>query len=130
MAVSYTHLDVYKRQVLYVIQYLLYGLAIEYLVDAIFAVLYRDVGSIGVAEEIVHVAQNLLIGTNEEYTEIIWFVLLQWMKRKNVADMSVGNEVGNLSIAVAGDVLQGSVAGRTLVQTLDRHCLLYTSRCV
>lgn len=83
------------------------------------AVLYRDVGSIGVAEEIVHVAQNLLIGTNEEYTEIIWFVLLQWMKRKNVADMSVGNEVGNLSIAVAGDVLQGSVAGRTLVQTLD-----------
>ena len=35
--------------------------------------------------------------------------------------MSVGNEVGNLSIAVAGDVLQGSVAGRTLVQTLDRH---------
>ena len=35
--------------------------------------------------------------------------------------MSVGNEVRNLSIAVAGDVLQGSVAGRTLVQTLDRH---------
>ena len=88
---------------------------------SIFAVLYRDVGSIGVAEEIVHVAQNLLVGTNEEYTEIIWLVLLQWMKRKNVADMSVGNEVGNLSVAVAGDVLQGSVAGRTLVQTLDRH---------
>ena len=78
-------------------------------------------GSIGVAEEIVHVAQNLLVGTNEEYTEIIWLVLLQWMKRKNVADMSVGNEVGNLSVAVAGDVLQGSVAGRTLVQALDRH---------
>ena len=26
----------------------------DYMVDAIFAVLYRDVGSIGVAEEIVH----------------------------------------------------------------------------
>ncbi len=35
--------------------------------------------------------------------------------------MTVGNEVGYLSVAVAGDVLQGSVAGRTLVQTLDRH---------
>ena len=69
--------DELLRIVLYVIQYLLYGLAIEYLVDAIFAVLYRDVGSIGVAEEIVHVAQNLLVGTNEEYTEIIWLVLLQ-----------------------------------------------------
>ena len=30
-------------------------------------------------------------------------------------------EVGNLAVAVAGDVLQGCVAGRTLVQTLDRH---------
>ena len=35
--------------------------------------------------EIVHVAQNLLVGTNEENTEIIWLVFLQWMKRKNVA---------------------------------------------
>ena len=108
--------DELLRIVLYVIQYLLYGLAIEYLVDAIFAVLYRDVGSIGVAEEIVHVAQNLLVGTNEEYTEIIWLVLLQWMKRKNVADMSVGNEVRNLSVAVAGDVqvLVSSIGGNGL----------------
>ena len=35
--------------------------------------------------------------------------------------MTIGYEVGYLSVAVAGDVLQGSVAGRTLVQTLDRH---------
>ena len=78
-------------------------------------------GSIGVAEEIVHVAQNLLVGTYEEHTEIVWLVLLQWMKWENVADMTIGYEVGNLAVAVAGDVLQGSVAGRTLVQTLDRH---------
>ena len=78
-------------------------------------------GCIGVAEKIVHVAQNLLIGTYKEYTEIVWLVLLQRMKWENVADMTVGYEVGYLSVAVAGDVLQGSVAGRTLVQTLDRH---------
>ena len=69
----------------------------------------------------MHVAQNLLVGTNEEHTEIVWLVLLQWMKRKNIADMTIGYEVRNLSVAVAGDVLQGSVPGRTLVQTLDRH---------
>ena len=78
-------------------------------------------GSIGVAEKIVHIAQNLLVGTYEEHTEIVWLVLLQRMKRENVADMAIGYEVGNLAVAVAGDVLQGSVAGRTLVQTLDRH---------
>ena len=33
----------------------------------------------------------------------------------------IGFEGGYLSVTVAGDVLQGSVAGRTLVQTLDRH---------
>ena len=113
--------DELLRIILYVIQYLLYGLAIEYLVDAVFAVFYGNMGSIGVAEEIVHVAQNLLIGTYEEHTEIVWLVLLQRMKRKNVADMAIGYEVGYLSVAVAGDVLQGGVAGRTLVQTLDRH---------
>ena len=78
-------------------------------------------GCIGVAEKIVHVAQNLLIGTYKEYTEIVWLVLLQRMKWENVADMTVGYEVGYLSVAVAGDVLQGSVAGRALVQALDRH---------
>ena len=35
--------------------------------------------------------------------------------------MTIGYEVGYLSVAVAGDVLQGGVAGRTLVQALDRH---------
>ena len=43
------------------------------------------------------------------------------MKRENVADMTIGYEVRNLTVAVTGDVLQGSVAGRTLVQALDRH---------
>ena len=43
------------------------------------------------------------------------------MKWENVADMTIGYEVGNLAVAVAGDVLQGSVACRTLVQALDRH---------
>ena len=113
--------DELLRIVLYVIQNLLHGLAIEYLVDAVLAVLYRDVGCIGVAEEIVHIAQNLLVGTYEEHTEIVWLVLLQWMKWENVADMTIGYEVGYLAVAVAGDVLQGSVAGRTLVQALDRH---------
>ena len=31
--------------------------------------------------EKVFMAADKGVGTNEEYTEIIWFVLLQWMKR-------------------------------------------------
>ena len=78
-------------------------------------------GSIGVAEEIVHIAQNLLVGTYEEHTEIVWLVLLQWMERKYMPDMSVGYEIRYLAVAVAGDVLQGGVAGWALVQALDRN---------
>ena len=113
--------DEFFRIVLYVVQNFLYGLSVEYLVDAVLAVLHRDVGCIGVAEEIVHVAQDFLISSYEEHTEIIGFVLLQWMERKYIADMSVGHEIRYLAVAVAGDVLQGGVAGRTLVQALDRH---------
>ena len=43
------------------------------------------------------------------------------MKWEYVADMTIGHEIRYLSVAVAGDVLQGGVAGRTLVQALDRH---------
>ena len=95
---------------MYIVQNFFYGLTIKDLVYAVFAVLYRDVGGIGVAEEVVHITQNLLISSYEEHTEIVWLISLQWMEWKYMTDMSICYEIGNLAIAVASDVLQGGIA--------------------
>ena len=72
----------------------------------------------GVAEQVVHVAKNLLIGSYKEYAQIVRLVLLQCMNGQRVGVVTIGNEVRYLSVGVAGNVLQGGVARRALVQTL------------
>ena len=76
---------------------------------------------IGVAEEIVHIAQNFLIGSDEEYTEVVRLALLQRVDRQDVTGAAHGDEIRHLSVAVAGNVLQSGVACRTFVKPLDRH---------
>ena len=76
---------------------------------------------VGVAEEIVHIAQNLLIGTYKEHAKIIGLVLLECMDGQRVSVMEIGGEVGNLTIAVAGDVLNGSITCGALIESLDGH---------
>ena len=84
-------------------------------------VLHRYVDSRGVAKEVVHIAQDLLVGTYEEHTQIIGLVLLQRMDGQRVRVMAVGHEVHHLTVAVAGDILQRGITRRTLVESLDRH---------
>ena len=76
---------------------------------------------VGVAEEVMHVTQNLLIGTYKEHAEIIGLVLLECMNGQRMSVMEIGGEVSNLTITVAGDVLNGGIAGGALVESLDGH---------
>ena len=76
---------------------------------------------IGVAEQVVHVAQYFLIGTDQEHGEVIVFAFLQRMHRQAVGDMAVGHEVGDFSVRIAGDILYRGVRVRTFVQPLYRH---------
>jgi len=57
----------FLRVVLYVVENLGHGLAVYNLVYVIVSVLYADMNGGGVAEQIVHVAENFLICTDEEY---------------------------------------------------------------
>ena len=68
----------------------------------------------------MEVTENLLVGTDKEDTEIVGLLGSQAMDRQHVRDVIVGHEVGDLAVAVAGDVLDGTLAGRTLVEALDR----------
>ena len=63
--------------ILYILQHLLDRLTIENLVDVIVPVLHGDMDSRRVAKEVMHIAQNLLVGSHKEHAEIIVLILLQ-----------------------------------------------------
>ena len=84
--------------ILHVVKHLLNGLAIDNLVDVVFAVLDRDVYGIGVAEEVVHVAENFLICSDEEHSKVVVLVFPQGVYGQYVLDVAVGNEVRDLSV--------------------------------
>ena len=84
-------------------------------------ILHRDVYSSGVAKQVVHVTKNFLIGTHQKDAQVVFLALLQRVHRQRVRVVAVGSEVGYLSVRVAGDILNGGITCRTLVQALDGH---------
>ena len=76
---------------------------------------------IRVAEEVVHVAQYLLISANEEDTYIIMFALADGMQRDVVRLLSAVDVCRYLAVAVASDVLQGRAPRRLFLKPRNRH---------
>ena len=74
-----------------------------------------------IAEEVVHIAENLLVSTYEKHSEEILLAMAQGMDRQHIRQRSAGGEIRNLSVGVASDVLDGAVACGLLVETLYRH---------
>lgn len=93
------------RVVLHVVEHLFYGFSVKDLVNMILPIPDRYVGSIGISEEIMHVAEDLLIGSYEENTKIIGFILLQRVEWEHMPHVAICNEIGDFTVAVAGDVL-------------------------
>ena len=77
--------------------------------------------SIHVAEEVVHVAKDFLVGTHEEHADVVRFLFLLAMEWENMRNGLVRHEIRDFSIGVASDVLESAVVVRFLVQSMDRH---------
>ena len=110
--------DEFLRAVLHVFQHVGHGLAVDDLVDVVALFVHGDVYGVGVAKQVVEVAEDFLVGTHEENTDIIMLLVGEAMQRDGVL-RRLGDEVGDLAVAVAGDVLKGGQVGRVFVQTLD-----------
>ena len=64
--------DQFLRFVLHVFQHICHGFTVDYLLYLVTAIpVYGNVHGIGVAEEIVHVAHNLLVCTDEEHAYVV-----------------------------------------------------------
>ena len=76
---------------------------------------------IGVAEKVVHVAQNLLVCTHKEHAKVVWLCRLQLVYLQRVGLGVVVDEVSNLAVTVAGHVLDGATAVGTLIEPVYWH---------
>ena len=106
---------------MYIFQDLGNSLTIDKLVNVVTLLVNRDVNGIGITEEVVHVAENLLISANQEDTYIIRFVLHEGMNREVVRQAVSCYVSRHLSVRIAGDVLECGYPVRILVETVDRH---------
>ena len=109
------------RVVLHIFEHVGHGFAVDGLVDAVALGIHADMDGVGVAEEVVHVAQDFLVGTHEEHADVVVFALADGMERE-VRSLLVVIDVGrDLAVAVAGDVLDGRRAGGFLREAFDGH---------
>ena len=79
-----------------------------------------DVHRICVAQQVVQVAENFLVGADEECADVVLLagVLVQFESFLHVA---VVDELVDLAVGVAGDISKDAAARRLFLQAMNRH---------
>jgi hypothetical protein len=68
------------------------------------------VDGVGVAEQVVQVAEDLLVGADQEHAEVVVLAVVLGVQLEHVLDVAQVDERVDLAVGVAGDV--GQVARR------------------
>ncbi len=76
---------------------------------------------IGIAEEVVQIAKDLLVCAQQKCTENSTGSPLYVMQRKRLLHVAAIDELIHLAVRVTGDVAQNRLPGRRLVQAMDGH---------
>ena len=76
-----------------------------------------DVHRVGIAEQVVHVAKDFLIGADQEDAQHIVLTLANLVYRQAGLDRLLVDILTDLAVGVAGQVLQHGAAQRLFVQT-------------
>ena len=79
-----------------------------------------DVHGVRVAEQVVQVAEDLLVGADQEHAEVVRLAV-DGVQRQRPLDVAAVDELIDLAVRVAGDVAEHGVVRRRLVQPVDRH---------
>ncbi len=75
---------------------------------------------VGVAEQVVEVAEDLLVGADQEDAEVVGLAV-DGVQRQRALDVAAVDELVDLAVRVAGDVAEHRVVRRRRVQPVDRH---------
>ena len=76
---------------------------------------------VGVAEQVVQVAEDLLVRADEEDAEVVVLARAERVQLEHVLDVAPIDEVVDLAVGVAGDVGEHRAPRRLLVQPVDRQ---------
>mgnify|MGYP001115044621 CR=1 FL=1 len=109
--------------------HLVHNFTVNDLFDTVSFFIHRDMNGIRITKQIMHISQNLLISTHQEYSHIIRFCFLQCMYRQIMSHVTGRDKVGNFAVRVAGYILQGSRTLRFFIQSLNRHDREYLVNC-
>ena len=78
-------------------------------------VVEADVHGVRVAEQVVQVAEDFLIGADQEHAEVIRLAV-EGVQRQRPLDVAAIDELVDLAVRVAGDVAEHGVLRRPLVR--------------
>jgi hypothetical protein len=81
----------------------------------------HDIGGIGIAEQVVDIAQGLLIGADHENSQAVAFAFVQRMHGQRMAERPRLHIGIDAAVGIAGQVGDHAVTQRTFIQTRDRH---------
>src|SRR5437867_2915843 len=80
-----------------------------------------DVNCIGIAKQVVKIAEYLLICAGEENSDDVLLTVGERVQRQTWSRSSLPDESLDLAVRIASNVLNRSVSRRLLVQTVNRH---------
>src|SRR5215471_3989843 len=105
--------------VLHVREHLGHRVALDHVVDAVVVAVDLHVHRVGVAEQVVQVAQDLLVCADQERGDQVLFAVraVQLEEALHVPEL---DELVDLAVAVAGEVGHDAAPARLLVQAVDR----------
>ncbi|SSL81682.1 Uncharacterised protein [Klebsiella pneumoniae] len=107
---------------LHILQHIRYGIALVGQLNLNAAVREDEhVHRLGIAEQVVHVAEDLLIGANHEEAQHRRVLRVVFRHRHGGGDPVAVHVVIDGAIGIAGDVQQHRAALRRLVQPFQRH---------
>jgi len=79
------------------------------------------VDRVGVAEQVVHVAEDFLIRAHQEHAEQVVLARLERMQGQRLGDAVAVDVVLDVAVGVAGEVLDNGVHGGRFVEPGERH---------
>ena len=107
---------------MHVVQHIAHRVALDDLVDPPLAAgVVLHVRHMRVAEQVVQVAQRLLIGTHQEGAHVVALALGEVVQLHELLHVAVIHEAVDAAVRVAGDVGDGGLARGLLAQTVDGH---------
>src|SRR4051812_10365209 len=80
-----------------------------------------DADRVGISEKVVQISQDFLIGASQKNPDDVWVTIVERVQLQTLAHRSVADEALDLSVRVAGYILNRTAPRRLLVQTVDRH---------